>query len=355
MAVFDFNDGGVVSDIDGTAGDLTASVAFTDTGVNFVLSTTGNPGIDAISYSPTIAPDGSFTLSDFGTLGAFTLDIAGTEANQFFDGNGLLLEIGTVYSGNWNVTFLAIDPDNGNAPLPGSNVVFTNVTDNQIINLGASTTVFSEIRFTPTTAGGLAIDSLNATLLCFLEGTMIATPDGEKPVEDLRAGDVVLTADGGTTTVEWLGEQPVETRLSNPAKVNPIRIRAGALGENVPARDLLVSPDHAIGIGGYLVNASALVNGSTVTREAQMPGKGFTYFHVETGTHELLLAEGCPAESYVDFIGRDAFVNGAERGDAPAIPEMAAPRISAARHLPPAIRETLARQAGALGLTIRAA
>ncbi|WP_323769535.1 Hint domain-containing protein [Antarctobacter sp.] len=342
MATFDFNDGGVVVNA--------SSVAFNDTGVNFTISTVGNPGANQISYSPSIAPDGSFTLSDFGTLGAFTFDVAGTEVNQFFAGNGLQLEIGTVYSGNWNVTFVSVNGDNVT-----NNITVTNVTSNQIINLGAETKVFSEIRFTATNPGGLAIDSLNATLLCFLEGTLIATPNGTKPVQDLRAGDTVLTATGGTTTVAWLGEQPVQTATTNPAKVNPIRISAGALGDTVPARDLLVSPDHAIGIDGYLVNASALINGSTVTREARMPGAGFTYFHVETGTHELLLAEGCPAETYVDFIGRDGFVNGAERTDAPAIPEMATPRISAARHLPPQIRARLETRAEALGRTIRAA
>ena len=152
---------------------------------------------------------------------------------------------------------------------------------------------------------------------------VIATPAGHVVLAHLRRGSVavapgdrVLTADGGISTVQWLGEQPVETSLSNPSKVNPIRIRAGALAENVPARDLLVSPDHAIGIDGYLVNASALINGSSITREARMPTDGFTYFHVETGTHELLLAEGCAAESYVDFVGRDGFVNGAERTEA---------------------------------------
>ncbi|SNS85451.1 Hint domain-containing protein [Antarctobacter heliothermus] len=342
MATFDFNDGGVVVNA--------SSVAFNDTGVNFTISTVANPGGNQISYSPTIAPDGSFTMSDFGTLGAFTFDVAGTEPSQFFQGNGLQLEIGTIYSGNWNVTFVSTAGDNVT-----NNVTVVNVTSNQIIDLGASSKVFSEIRFTPTSAGGMTVDSLNATLLCFLEGTMIATPDGEKAVEALQAGDVVMTATGGTTTVAWLGEQPVATATTNPAKVNPIRIRAGALGDMIPARDLLVSPDHAIGIDGYLVNASALINGSTITREGQMPGAGFTYFHVETGTHELLLAEGCPAETYVDFIGRDGFVNWAERTDAPAIAEMAAPRISAARHLPAPIRARLEGRAEALGLNTRAA
>lgn len=351
MAIFEFDEGA-----NQNAAGPSASISFTDEAVNFTLSTSGNAAGTQLNHFPGFNVDGEFSVSGYSAGVPIILDVTGGDANTvngYFQGNGLQLEIGSSLVGGWNVVFVNAGADG--APNPNLTVALTGAS--QVINLGATTTeVYSEIRFVPTTAGGfLSIDSLNATLLCFLEGTLIATPDGEKAVEDLRAGDVVLTASGGTTTVEWLGEQPVATATTNPAKVNPIRIRAGALGDNIPARDLLVSPDHAIGIDGYLVNASALINGSTVTREGQMPGAGFTYFHVETGTHELLLAEGCPAETYVDFIGRDGFVNGAERTEAPAIVEMAAPRISAARHLPPQIRARLDDRAEALGLNTRAA
>ncbi|WP_420325373.1 Hint domain-containing protein [Mameliella sp.] len=344
MAEFEFDFGAT-----GAATGATATLSLTDEGVNFTLSTSGNGADTSIIQFPNLGADGYISLTGNNLAQPFTLDVtAGNPSGSFFAGNGLQLEIGTFVLGNWDVTFVA-----SNA---ADNAQFTNVTTGQVIDLGSTSTVFNEIRFTPNSAGGiLTIDRLDATLLCFLEGTKIATTEGEKAVEELQAGDVLRTADGGTTTVEWLGRQPIDTTLSNPAKTNPIRIRAGALADNVPARDLLVSPDHAIGIDGYLVNASALINGTTVTREARMPSEGFTYFHVETGTHELLLAEGCAAESYVDFIGREGFANGAERLAAPAIPEMAAPRISATRHLPPAIRETLAQRAEALGLTVRAA
>lgn len=351
MAVFDFNDGGALVNSAGASPSISFSETSEDTieTIKFTLSSAAtNPGTEGVAFSPNSLEQ--LSLSDFSGAGAFTFDVSTTQPNQFFQGNGLQLALGTYTSGTWNVTFVSAAGDNVT-----NNVTVAVTGASQVIDLGASTKVFSEIRFTNAGTGSLTVDSLNATLLCFLEGTMIATPEGEKAVEALQAGDVVLTAEGGTTTVEWLGQQPVDTTLSNPAKVNPIRIRAGALGDNVPARDLLVSPDHAIAIDGYLVNASALINGSSITREAQMPQSGFTYFHVETGTHELLLAEGCPAETYVDFIGRDGFVNGAERAEAPAIPEMAAPRISAARHLPPQIRAMLETRAEALAPAVRAA
>jgi hypothetical protein len=191
----------------------------------------------------------------------------------------------------------------------------------------------------------LAIDNLTANALnCFAEGTWIATPDGEVAVETLQAGDTVLRPDGGLSTVKWLGRQEVNVRISDPRKVNPICITKGALGENIPARDLWVSLDHAIGIDEYLVNAGALVNGSTIYQVAQMPREGFTYYHVETDAHELLLAEGCPAESFVDYAALDGFENACDRANF-VVQEMNAPRISAARMLPKAVKDRIDGQA----------
>ncbi|WP_235438823.1 Hint domain-containing protein [Candidatus Rhodobacter oscarellae] len=192
---------------------------------------------------------------------------------------------------------------------------------------------FSAIRFTPTAFTGsnasFFLTSLNATLSCFCEGTRIATPQGFSLVEDLCDGDLLATADGGTTTVRWLGRSTIDTPLAHPAKVNPIRISAGALGNE---RDLLLSPDHGVYLDGYLVNAGALVNGETIYQVAKMP-ESFTYYHVETDGHELILAEGLAAETYLPQHQELAFDNDATR-PAREIPEMDLPRITSARLLP---------------------
>ena len=91
---------------------------------------------------------------------------------------------------------------------------------------------------------------LMRTTICFLAGTLIRTPDGEVAVESLKHGDLVLTQDGRTVPVDWLGVQTVSLRFADKMRVLPIRIRAGALAQNVPCRDLLVSPDHAILVDG---------------------------------------------------------------------------------------------------------
>jgi len=183
--------------------------------------------------------------------------------------------------------------------------------------------------------GSITVGAIN----CFVTGTRIATPDGIVAVETLGAGDAVLLADGRQNTVKWLGEQPVNTKLSNPMAVNPIRISAGALGAGLPLRDLLISPDHAIEIDGVLYNAGSLVNGTSIRQVAQMPMDGFTYYHVETDAHELLLAEGVAAETFIDYAGRDSFVNGDE--STTQIAEMPLPRVSSARMLPRSLRQRL--------------
>lgn len=162
---------------------------------------------------------------------------------------------------------------------------------------------------------------------------MIATADGETPVEKLTAGDKIRTRDGRLTPVKWVGTQAINVRLTHPAKVNPVCITAGALGGGVPERDLYLSADLAIEIGGTLYNAGALGNGATIYQLRQMPREGFTYYHVETEAHELLLAKGVPAESCIDYASRDSFDNAPE-GEGRVIPEMSLPRVSTARLVP---------------------
>ena len=140
---------------------------------------------------------------------------------------------------------------------------------------------------------------------------MIQTPDGERPVETLCTGTQVITLVDGEEvprTVRWLGHRRIDlTRHPRPETVAPIRIERDAFADNVPHRDLLVSPDHAIFVDGMLICARQLVNGTTIRRET-----GWTsvdYYHVELNEHAILLAEGLPAESYLDTGNRGFFAN----------------------------------------------
>ena len=163
-------------------------------------------------------------------------------------------------------------------------------------------------------------------VVCYVAGTRLATPSGETPVEALRPGDAVLALEAGAWVarpVRWVGRTPVDLdRHAEPWRAAPIRIRAGAIARRVPARDLLVSPDHAILLGGVLVQAQALANGATILRE---PARGrVAYHHVELDRHAVLLAERLPAESYLDTGNRGWFA--AEAGVRPLFLDFAAQR-----------------------------
>jgi autotransporter passenger strand-loop-strand repeat protein/ELWxxDGT repeat protein len=175
-------------------------------------------------------------------------------------------------------------------------------------------------QLSPADAGqlyGVTPDGTGGTLLtagsgpCYLAGTRIRTTRGEVEVESLRAGDRALSAFGGTSEIVWTGHRDVDcARHPVPADVLPVRIRAGAFGPGLPARDLRLSPDHAVfvdlaGDGGVLIPVRYLVNERTIVQEAA--GR-ITYWHVECAQHDVLLAEDLPAESYLDTGNRDAFV-----------------------------------------------
>ncbi|MFY9247049.1 MAG: Hint domain-containing protein [Roseicyclus sp.] len=173
--------------------------------------------------------------------------------------------------------------------------------------------------------------------VCFAPGTAIATPEGAVAVEALSIGDPVLTADGRTVPVKWVGRQ---TRAPLFQRIRMIRVAAGALADRLPLRDLVLTADHALLIDGLLINAGALVNGTTITELRDLPER-VTVYHIETEAHDVILAEGTPAETFIDYAGRQAFDNYAEYvalydADRP-IAENPAPRISSARMLPAAL------------------
>lgn len=190
---------------------------------------------------------------------------------------------------------------------------------------------------------------------CFMQGTLIATPDGEIAVEQIVPGTELLLANGETRAVRWVGHSVVAPRFADPLVYLPIRIKAGAIGENMPVRDLLVSPEHAVFIDGVLVQAGALVNGSSIIREEMVPER-FTYYHIELDSHELLLAEGMPAESFVDNVSRIRFHNWDRRhGVETPIVEMDYPRAKSHRQVPMSMRRAISARAGALQARILAA
>ncbi len=171
---------------------------------------------------------------------------------------------------------------------------------------------------------------------------MIATRNGELPIEDLNIGDTLITANGRETFVKWVGRQTVVKVFSGP-RAAMVRISAGTLGTHT---DLIVTGDHGMIVDGCVINASALVNGHSITWVpfAELPER-FTIYHVETEAHDVILANGAASETYLDVPGRQAFDNYQEYldlyGDERAIAENPLPRISSRRLLPQKIQKML--------------
>ena len=155
-----------------------------------------------------------------------------------------------------------------------------------------------------------------ADVVCFVGGTLIDTPSGERAIETLAVGDVVKTRDNGHQTITWIGGNHVnflELRKDNAAKLFPVRIRAGALGCGLPQRDLRVSPQHRIliqskicnrmfGQSTALIAAKNLVGLPGITREITLTS--VTYYHFLLSRHEIVFSDGAASESL--FTGAQA-------------------------------------------------
>lgn len=142
----------------------------------------------------------------------------------------------------------------------------------------------------------------DSSVVCFASGTMIETDRGARPVETLKVGDLVLTLDHGLQHLRWIGS----SHLRTDDRTRPIRIARHALGIGYPQHDLLVSPQHRIlvrsriakrifGEAEVLIAAKKLLG---VPGVAQAPQHvQVTYWHVLFDTHEIVFANGTPAES----------------------------------------------------------
>lgn len=155
--------------------------------------------------------------------------------------------------------------------------------------------------------GKLEFRNIEQVVPCFTPGTMIATPKGEVPVETLKAGDRVITRDNGIQEIHWVGMRTLSfADLAKAEHLAPIHIHAGALGNGLPERDTMLSPNHRVLVANdrtslyfdereVLAAAKYLVDSKGVHVVEPL---GVTYLHFMCRNHEVVLSNGAWTESF---------------------------------------------------------
>jgi hypothetical protein len=267
--------------------DLTGSLSGTTVDMEGTLSATGSQLTDAGTYDPT-AKSFAATADVTNFAAGDTISISGTN-----DPSGLSTDIftNTVYSGGV-LSFL----DSTTGQTFSVNVTAPDLAD-----------TYHGSDFTLT--GGNGYVDITTDIPCFAAGTRILAADGEVLVEDIQVGDELVTVRHDAITsrkVVWTGRRAIDiSRHPRPEMVRPVRIIAGAFGDNLPERDLRLSPLHAVYVNGCLFEAISLVNGTTTYQEQAT--KHVTYHHIELEAHDVILAEGLAAESFLDTGDRNMF------------------------------------------------
>ena len=152
---------------------------------------------------------------------------------------------------------------------------------------------------------------ISETVACYCRGTLIATDRGEVEVERLGIGDRLQTAQNGLRPIKWIGRRSYRGRfVMGRRDILPICFKAGSLGDNVPRRDLWISPHHAMYLQGVLIEAGDLVNGVSIVQADRV--EKVEYFHIELDGHDVILAEGALSETFVDDDSRGMFHNAHE-------------------------------------------
>ena len=302
----------IVGKLNNSNGNITA-------GPSGLVDLQGNGNGDFTLTGGTLEIDRNYLGSGVITMDAGTLWLGGRLGNSsyvlngndnlFFDspqstisnsitglapGDRLAILGDTITSATYSGTTLTLNTS-------GGTFAFTNITlaSNEVPTATFGTTTF----------GGNSYGFIQ--MACYCRGTLILTPAGEVPVESLAIGDKVVTASGEAKPVKWIGRRSYTGWLAagNP-KAMPVRFKPGSLADGVPRRDLWVSPEHAIYIDGSLVPAELLTNGVSIVKMKGLDE--IHYFHVELDTHDVIVAEGALAETFIDDDSRCMFHNAVE-------------------------------------------
>ena len=170
-------------------------------------------------------------------------------------------------------------------------------TDGASLYLFSSGTLSVGVAY-PTVTGFGAYSEALAPPVCLVSGTRIQTGRGMVDVAALRLSDLVVTGNGESRPIRWIGRQTIRcSSFAPPCVAWPISIDRGAFGRGRPSRPVLLSPNHAVMVNDTLVPIRLLVNEASIR---QVPTEQVDYYHVELPQHDVILAEGLLVETYLD-------------------------------------------------------
>ena len=310
--------------IDGTNGNSAITV---DNGG--AIGGTGTAGAVTVDSGGTFAPGDPSTMtvasltlesgSTFdeeiggaspGTGGASGYDQTVIESSGTISLNGATLDVSLVngFTPSTGETFVIISNETG-SPVNGT---FNGLAEGATLTLGGDL-------FQISYEGGSGHDVTltdEGTAPCYCRGTLIQTDRGEVPAEQLSIGDKVITKSGEARSIKWIGRRSYGGRFALGRRdILPICIKAGALDDNVPRRDLWISPHHAMyfkdnHLDAVLIEAKDLVNGVSIVQADRVDS--VEYFHIELDSHDVIIAEGALSESFIDDDSRGLFHNAHE-------------------------------------------
>lgn len=198
-------------------------------------------------------------------------------------------------------------------------------------------------------------------IACFVAGTKILTIRGQRAIEELVPGDRVMTRDHGLQEVRWIGCRHIDaSEIQDCDTLRLVRIAKGALGNGMPDRDLLISPEQSVLVSGDLA-ATLLVEDETLIAAKDLVGRkgitveqveGVIFYHLMFDEAALLLVEGTWTEGFLPGLKASNGPNTAAMDEIYAIyPELRVlptPFKAARPAIDPVIAKMLSADAGLL-------
>ncbi|MBS1054873.1 Hint domain-containing protein [Gluconobacter kondonii] len=145
---------------------------------------------------------------------------------------------------------------------------------------------------------------------CFLAGSLIRTPDGEIPVEDIVPGDNIIAYVNGSEEIRqviWTTQSycDVQPHFSDDLSGYPVRILRGAIADGVPSKDMLITAEHCLFLNGKFIPSRMLVNKRSIFYDKSITS--YDYYHIETQQHSVIMADGMLTESYLNTANHRSF------------------------------------------------